>query len=71
MSSNTSWRIDDMDGGLDCGLASELLNLSGLGNEYGADGAYNMRFVQKLCQLMIEKDLCFLGTERYSCTVKM
>lgn len=53
MSSNTSWRIDDMDGGLDGGLASELLNLSGLGNEYGADGAYNMRFVRKLCQLMI------------------
>lgn len=50
MSSNTSWRIDDMDGGLDGGLASELLNLSGLGNEYGADGAYNMRFVQNLCQ---------------------
>ena len=62
MSSNTSWRIDDMDGGLDGGLASELLNLSGLGNEYGADGAYNMRFVQNLCQLMIQKDPCFLGT---------
>ena len=43
MASNTSWRIDDMDGGLDGGLASELLNLTGLGNEYVADGAYNMR----------------------------
>ena len=62
MSSNTSWRLDDMDGGLDGGLASELLNLSGLGNEYGADGAYNMRFVQKFCQLMIQRDPCFLGT---------
>ena len=49
MASNTSWRIDDMDGGLDGGLASELLNLSGLGNEYGAEGAYNMRYGQKLC----------------------
>lgn len=48
MSSNTSWRIDDMDGGLDGGLASELLNLSGLGNEYGADGAYNMSDVLNL-----------------------
>lgn len=37
-----------MDGGLDGGLASELLNLSGLGNEYGADGAYNMSNVLNL-----------------------
>ena len=44
MASNTSWQIDDMDGGLDGGLASELLNLTGLGNEYVADGAYNMRY---------------------------
>ena len=44
MASNTSWRIDDMDGGLDSGLASELLNLSGLGNEFGTEGAYNMRW---------------------------
>ena len=36
--------MDDMDGGLDGGLASELLNLTGLGNEYVADGAYNMRY---------------------------
>lgn len=35
-----SWRIDDLDGG----LASDLLNLSGLGNEF-PDGAYNMRYV--------------------------
>ncbi|KAJ7369742.1 hypothetical protein OS493_036773, partial [Desmophyllum pertusum] len=47
MASN-SWRMDDMDGGLDGGLASELLNLSGLGNEYGADGAYNMSNVLNL-----------------------
>ncbi|XP_078376231.1 transcription factor CP2-like isoform X2 [Oculina patagonica] len=45
---STSWRIDDMDGGLDGGLASELLNLSGLGNEYGAEGAYNMSDVLNL-----------------------
>ena len=64
MSSNTSWRIDDMDGGLDGGLASELLNLSGLGNEYGADGAYNMRFEQNVCQLMIKRDPCFLRTPK-------
>lgn len=44
MSINSSWRIDDMDSGLDGGLASELLNLSGLGNEFGAEGAYNMRY---------------------------
>ena len=43
MAGNTSWRIDDMDGGLDGVLASELLNLTGLGNEYVADGAYSMR----------------------------
>lgn len=48
MTSNTSWRIDDMDGGLDGGLASELLNLSGLGNEFGAEGAYNMSDVLNL-----------------------
>lgn len=53
---STSWRIDDMDGGLDGGLASELLNLSGLGNEYGAEGAYNMRYGQNLCQLMKKKN---------------
>lgn len=45
MTSNSSWRIDDMDGGLDGGLASELFNLSGLGNEFGAEGAYNMRYI--------------------------
>lgn len=48
MASNTSWRMDDMDGGLDGGLASELLNLTGLGNEYVADGAYNMSDVLNL-----------------------
>ncbi|XP_015772254.1 PREDICTED: transcription factor CP2-like isoform X2 [Acropora digitifera] len=48
MTSNSSWRIDDMDGGLDGGLASELFNLSGLGNEFGAEGAYNMSDVLNL-----------------------
>lgn len=37
-----------MDSGLDGGLASELLNLSGLGNEFGAEGAYNMSDVLNL-----------------------
>jgi len=37
-----------MDGGLDSGLASELLNLSGLGNEFGTEGAYNMSDVLNL-----------------------
>lgn len=65
MASN-SWRMDDMDGGLDGGLASELLNLSGLGNEYGADGAYNMRYGRSVCQLIKKKNtyLCIFSSKR-------
>ena len=45
-----SWRIDDLDGG----LASDLLNLSGLGNEF-PDGAYNMRYVHNKSSSAVQK----------------
>lgn len=63
MASHTSWRIDDMDGGLDGGLASELLNLSGLGNEFGTDGAYNMSDVLNLPIFKDEPSAVFQNME--------
>ncbi|XP_032233782.1 transcription factor CP2 isoform X2 [Nematostella vectensis] len=63
MAGNTSWRMDDLDGG----LSTDLFNLSGLGNELSTNpGAYNMSDV---LNLPIFKDNSSVFEELHGATI--